>query len=390
MRVKALLLSVALAAGLAAVPSAGGAVADEVARPCRDVPVTPVRTGAVFNDPAGGDATAIVRAICNLVHQAPAGSRIRIAHFVVSGAAGLDFATELIAAHRRGVDVQMVLDGWQDTTPAAEALRAELGTDESADSWLHVCSRVSPEGNTSSCIGTKGQHNKFYLFSRTGDARDVVVQSSANLTDVNSRTYWNNATTLVGNTKLYAAYDAYFEDLAAERATDDYYRTTTTGMPGGTVRSYFFPRAEGDHVLEILAKVGCDGGTTIHIGMSEWDSYRIAIAERLVALSGQGCRVKIVHGLMDDEVLATLSADPRIERRVLNDASALPGRIHSKYFLIDGEFDGDANARWVFTGSPNWNATSLRRNDEAMIQTNIRSVFDAYEANFGYMFATAS
>lgn len=389
MRVRALLLAAALATGLVVVPSADAAAAGDTARPCRDAPSAPVRTGAVFNDPVGGDPTAIVRQICDLVHQARPGSRIRIAHFVMSGAAGLDFATELVAAHRRGVDVQLVLDGWQDTTPAVEALRAELGTDESRKSWLHVCSRVSPEGNTSSCIGTKGQHNKFYLFSRTGGASDVVVQSSANLTDVNSRTYWNNATTLVGNRRLYQAYNAYFEDLAAERATDDYYRTTTTGMRGGMVRSYFFPRAEGDHVLEILAKVGCRGGTTIHIGMSEWDTYRIAIAQRLVALSGQGCAVSIVHGLMDPEVLATLSTDPDIQLRELDDADVLPGRIHSKYFLINGRFAGE-RARWVFTGSPNWNVTSLRRNDEAMIQTNIRSVYDAYEANFAHMFASAS
>ncbi|MCT2581774.1 phospholipase D-like domain-containing protein [Actinophytocola gossypii] len=388
MRVKGLLLSIALVATLATVPAAGSAGAEEDPRPCRDAPTEPVRTGAVFNDPVGGDPTAIVRQICDLVHQAPSGSRIRIAHFVVSGDAGMDFATELVAAHRRGVDVQLVLDGWQDTTPAAEALRAELGTDKSRDSWMHVCSRVSPEGNTSSCIGTKGQHNKFYLFSRTGGASDVVVQSSANFTDLNSRTYWNNATTLVGNRKLYRAYDAYFEDLAAERATDDYYRTTSTGMPGGAVRAYFFPRAEGDHVLEILGKVSCDDGSTIDIGMSEWDTYRIGIARRLVALSGQGCEVRIVHGLMDAEVLDTLSADPSIELRALENSAALPGRIHSKYFLINAEFDGERDARWVFTGSPNWNHTSLRRNDEAMIQTNIENLYEAYEANFAHLFAS--
>jgi len=278
--VKALVLLTALVATFLSVPPAAAAAP----LPCQDAPAAPVRTGAVFNDPVAGDPTAILRKICDLVHQAPSGSRIRIAHFVISGDAGLDFATSLIAAHRRGVDVQLVLDGWQDTTPAAEALRAELGTDVSRESWLHVCSRVSPEGNTSSCIGTKGQHNKFYLFSRTGGARDVVVQSSANLTDLNSRTYWNNATTLVGNRRLYQAYNAYFEDLAAERATDNYYRITTTAMPGGMVRAYFFPRAEGDHVLDILGKVDCRDGAAIHIGMSEWDTYRIAVPRRLVDL----------------------------------------------------------------------------------------------------------
>lgn len=388
MRVKGLLLSAAIVATLAVVPAAGSAAA-QVDRPCQDAPAAPVRTGAVFNDPVGGDPRAIVRQICSLVRQAPAGSRIRIAHFVVSGDAGADFAAELVAAHRRGVDVQLVLDGWQDDTPAAESLRAALGTDESRDSWLHVCSRVSPEGNTSSCIATKGQHNKFYLFSRTGGARDVVVQSSANFTDLNSQTYWNNATTLVGNKKLYRAYNDYFEDLAAERATDDYYRTVSTGMRGGTVRAYFFPRAEGDHVLEILDRVGCRGGTKLQIGMSEIDAYRVGIAHRLVELSGQGCEVRVVHGLVDQEVLDTLAADPRIEVRALEVSNALPGRIHSKYFLVDGEYDGRRDARWVFTGSPNWNHTSLRRNDEAMIQTNIGTVYEAYEANFEHMFASA-
>jgi phosphatidylserine/phosphatidylglycerophosphate/cardiolipin synthase-like enzyme len=206
---------------------------------------------------------------------------------------------------------------------------------------------------------------------------------------VNSATYWNNATTLVGNRKLYQAYNAYFEDLAAERATDDYYRTATTDMRGGVVKAYFFPRADGDHVLDLLDQVACHG-TTIRVGMSEWDTYRIAIAHRLVALSGQGCRVRIVHGPMAPEVLAVLSADPRVEVRQLDDPDALPGRIHSKYFLIEGQVAGDRRAHWVFTGSPNWNVTSLRRNDEAMIQTDIRPVYDAYVGNFDHMFATGT
>lgn len=61
-----------------------------------------------------------------------------------------------------------------------------------------------------------------------------------------------------------------------------------------------------------------------------------------------------------------------------------------KYFLIKGQFAGERHTRWVFTGSPNWNVTSLRRNDEAMIQTNVRPIFDAYEANFAHMYASAS
>ncbi|PRX47162.1 phosphatidylserine/phosphatidylglycerophosphate/cardiolipin synthase-like enzyme [Prauserella shujinwangii] len=392
MRARAILTSTltatAAVAALVTTPAAGAAPAQDV-RPCRDAPDVPVATGAVFNNPAAGDATGVVRRICALVHQAEAGSRIRIAHFVISGDAGTDFATELIDAHRRGVDVQLVLDGWQVDNPAVDALRAELGTDASRDSWLHVCSNTSPEGNTAACIGTKGQHNKFYLFSRTGGRSNVVVQSSANFTDLNSSTYWNNATTLVGNTRLYEAYDSYFEDLAAEQRGADFDDTVTTGMRGGTVTSYFFPRATGDPIVEFLAKVGCSTGTTLRIGMSEWDTYRIAIAERVVELADRGCRVRIVRGLMDDEVAELLEGHPNIAIRTLDTSRELPGRIHSKYLLAEGAVDGDTDARWVLTGSPNFNHTSLRRNDEAMIRTNLGSLYARYRDNFEVMYAAA-
>ncbi|OQO89576.1 hypothetical protein B1813_21890 [Saccharomonospora piscinae] len=387
MRVRAVLAAAVVTAALSA--SVPAAAAAPEARPCRDAPTAPVTTGAAFNDPAGGDPTGVVRQICSLVKQAEPGSSIRLAHFVISGEAGADFAQELVAAHRRGVDVRIVLDGWQVDNPAVDALRAEIGTDPARDSWLHVCGNRSPEGNTSSCIGTKGQHNKFYLFSRTGGRSDVVVQSSANFTDLNSATYWNNATTLVGNSRLYEAYGSYFADLAAEQQDADYDRTVTTGMPGGMVRAHFFPRATGDPIVEYLSGVGCSEDTTIRIGMSEWDSYRIGIAERIAQLADRGCEVRIVGGVLDDEVAALLTGHENIAVRTLADADELPGRVHSKYLLVEGEVDGDTDARWVLTGSPNFNHTSLRRNDEAMIRTNLGGLYEQYRDNFERMYAAA-
>lgn len=388
MRVRSVVTAAAVAAALATVPTAGLAAAEQP-RPCRDAATDPVTTTAAFNNPAAGEATDVVAQICSLVKQAEPGSRIRLAHFVISGDAGADFVSELVDAHRRGVDVQVVLDGWQVDNPAVDALRAEIGTDPARDSWLHVCSNLSPEGNTASCIGTKGQHNKFYLFSRTGGRSNVVVQSSANFTDLNSSTYWNNASTIVGNPRLYAAYDSYFDDLAAERQDDDYYRTVTTGMRGGFVKAHFFPRATGDPIVDFLSGVECSGGTTIRIGMSEWDTYRIGIAERLVRLAEQGCDIRIVRGLMDEEVAALLESHPNIAIRTLDDAGELPGRIHSKYLLVEGNIDGEADARRLLTGSPNFNHTSLRRNDEAMITTNLKPLYTQYRDNFEEMFAAA-
>lgn len=384
MSIKSTALSVVLLAAAILTPI-GGAVADAGTQPCRDAPETPVTTGAVFNNPAEGDPTAVVRQVCNLVHQTPGGAQIRIAMFVVSGAAGLDFATEIVRAHRRGVNVQMVVDGWQADNYAVNSLKEELGTDRSASSWIHVCTGLSPEGSTAACIGNKGMHNKFYLFSQTGGATEVVVQSSANFTDLNSRTYWNNAVTLVGNTRLYEAYGSYFADLAAERRNDDYYRVVTTGMPGGSVRSHFFPRAGSgastDTIVESLEKVDCSRETAIRIGMSEWDDYRISIAHELRELALDGCTVQIVYGKMDAEFRQVL-VDAGIELRKLGSGSLLPGYVHSKYMIIEGSYNGETDAKWVFTGSPNYNETSLRRNDEAMLRINVRDIYDQYLQNF--------
>ncbi|RVW10203.1 phosphatidylserine/phosphatidylglycerophosphate/cardiolipin synthase family protein [Prescottella agglutinans] len=358
---------------------------------------TPVQTKAVFNDPVSGDPAAIMAELCSLIRQAPAGSQIRIAHFVVSGTVGDDFADVIIDAQRRGVDIQMVLDGWQDDKPPAQRILQALGTDKNQPSWLHVCSNVSPEGNTSSCLGTKGNHNKFALFGETGGKRNVVMQSSSNLTDVNSRTYWNNAVVLDGNDRLFETYGRYFTELAAESRTEATLGRIHTDMPGGPVEVYFSPVPEGDPVLDQLAGLTCGSSTRIGVAMSEMDDTRVDIVDRLVALSREGCDVRIVHGTIGTEGAARLAAEPSIEVRTLND-SELPGRVHSKYMVVDHGSVGLGSADlgssgtatgWVTTGSQNWNHTSLRRNDEATLTLHQPAMVDEYTANFEHVFSVA-
>lgn len=93
---------------------------------------------------------------------------------------------------------------------------------------------------------------------------------------------------------------------------------------------------------------------------------------------------------MDDEARARLSAEPNIFMRLLDNPNALPGRIHSKYLLLEGSYAGEPGARWVLTGSPNFNQTSLRRNDEAMVKTNLGPVYEQYKDNFATLYAAAS
>jgi phosphatidylserine/phosphatidylglycerophosphate/cardiolipin synthase-like enzyme len=371
------------ALGQAAFLAPADAALPEPARSaCRNAAEVPVETRAVFNDPVAGRATAVIEELCSLVKQAPAGSSIELAAFVISGDAGGDYVAVLLEAHRRGVDIRLVIDGYQVDNPAARELITTLGDDTTADSWAHVCSHMSPEGNTTSCQGTKGMHNKFLLFSETGGQRDVVVQASNNITDVNSRSYWNNAVLMPGNTKLFEAYGAYFDDLAAEAQAPDYYRTVSTGMRGGQVTAAFYPAATRDPIAERLDQVGCkaQGRTQVEIGQSEWDATRLGIVDSLARLVEEGCRVRVVHGLADEEVLTALDA-AGVARRALDGATPA-GRIHSKYIVVTGAAGQGSPQSWVMTGSHNFNHTSLRRNDEAMVELSEPRVVTAYADNF--------
>ncbi|WP_326560020.1 phospholipase D-like domain-containing protein [Micromonospora sp. NBC_01796] len=373
---------VALCTQLAAVPTAQAALDEPARSACRNAGKVPVTTSVVFNDPVAGTPTAVVERICSLIKKAAVGSSIEIAEFVVSGDAGADYAAVLLDAYRRGVEVRMVMDGYQINNPAAAELIRTLGTDASVTSWVHVCSHLSPEGNTTSCQGTKGMHNKFALFSKTGGKRDVVVQASNNITDVNSTSYWNNLVVLPGNGTLFAGYGKYFDDLAAEVQNPDYDTTITSEMPGGKVTAQFYPVADRDPIAARLDQVSCKtkGRTRVEIGQSEWDGTRLAIVDELARLKAAGCQVRVVHGLAEDAVTAALDA-AGIERRVL-DGSTPAGRIHSKYIVVSDPAGPGSGRGWVLTGSHNFNATSLQRNDEATVELSHRSIVDAYAANF--------
>src|SRR5206468_2945973 len=129
------------------------------------------------------------------------------------------------------------------------------------------------------CIGTRTlgsitalNHNKYYLFSRTGGASDVVVQSSANLHDGRDGLKgWNNALILVGNTGIWNDYNAYLEDQKAGTPNNNYYDTRTP-VQSGSAKVFHYPRRESsgtsayddpgqDTLYTILSHIDCHGNS---------------------------------------------------------------------------------------------------------------------------------
>ncbi|MGY3517532.1 phospholipase D-like domain-containing protein [Micromonospora sp. PTRAS2] len=355
-------------------------------------PATPavaaVTSGAVFNNPTvAGQQYAIVEHVQRLIQGAASGSTIRVAmyHFTLTRV-----SNDLSAAYDRGVNVRVVVDSQSRSYPAVTGLIAKLGTNRAAASWVTVCT------TDRACIGnlnTPIMHNKFFLFSDTLGSTNVLVQSSANLTNDNAERYWNNAVTIVGNTAVYNSYVTYHGDLAAQVKNNDYYRTTSSG----TAKSYFFPRAgttqDTDTIYNMLNEnVTCEGNTStgtetgrtiIRIGM--WHFSRNPIATKLHELADQKCWVEVVYTETDTDVRNILSGHDRIKLYQITGDYI----VHSKYMLIEGTYDGQRDTKWAVTGSHNYSNAALRENDEALLRIQSATIHDQYRSNFWNLRAAA-
>ena len=333
------------------------------------------RTGPIFNSPVGGAAKrdAISTRIGRLVAGTPKGGRISVAMYHFSS---LDTASQLVAAARRGVSVQVVLDYESRSYAAYRRLRRGLGGNTGKPSWVVVCDEDR------GCIGPEFNHNKFFLFSSTGGARDMVVQTSANATDGARDTQWNDALVLQDDA-VYAAYLAYFRDLAAQRHTADYHRS----VQAGKYRLDFFPWAKGDPVSQALDQVSCAGGTRVRLSLGHftWGP----IARRLWKLDDAGCRVQIVFDIVGPVAIHALTAkggrNGNPETRYLTEGGRTT-YAHSKYLLIDGTYQGRPQ-KVVFTGSNNYTRVGFHGHDEAMITVADPQLETEYAANFDAVFA---
>jgi hypothetical protein len=281
-----------------------------------------VTTGPVFNDPSG-DATAqkeILTKIGRLAQGATAGSRIRVSIYLMWSQW---IADELVKAAARGVSVQVIADS-----------------------------------DSNSTAYTTVNHDKFFLFSETTGTsasgatpvRDVVLQTSSNLTGDDLTLAWNDAMVVVGNSALHQAYADYFEDLrAAGSGETAQVADHPVETQAGVAKLYLFPRASADPVVNILSTVDdpvgtnavchgnstgygtSDGRTVIRIAMHQIS--RLAVAKKLWELDNAGCYVDVVYHWLDEAgsgtVAAQLAAPPTWKRASARKRRPSPSHVRT-------------------------------------------------------------
>ncbi|MFG3260055.1 phosphatidylserine/phosphatidylglycerophosphate/cardiolipin synthase family protein [Streptomyces sp. NPDC048172] len=356
----------------------------------------------MFNDPAdlsGGSGpsagqAAVMDQLIRLAERVPRGGEIEFVMFeFADGDRSTAVLDALLAAHRRGVHVKVILDS---SSPGALArFRQAFGAGKDRASWAVAC----PAGR--GCIGRDYLHSKFALFSSVvvggKEHRNVVFQTSSNLKDWYLYNSFNDSFT-AADARAYADYRRYFADLRAGKPDPRYF---WRGPASARYRAMFYPGRQSaayDPVANDLRRVQCrytDGGgarrqTSVRIALTAFTKHRLDVARQLRALRDQGCAVDIVHPgpsggpAVAPEVLRALNPAGRAPVR-LTPCRFDPGNgqsvsTHTKVMMIDGSLDGDLTPR-VYTGSANF--THLENSDDSTLRVTGRAAHDAYRTWFG-------
>lgn len=366
-------------------------------------------TGARFNDPSGSRAavnTSMIH-IRKAIASARRGSVIRIATYTHNRA---DITDALLdACRKRNVTVQVVLND-NHTSQTTNRLRRVLGTNTDPH-WNDACnprrkpadpaSEKQPHPDPSfvkicfqSCRkGAGNQHMKFFLFSRTGEAENVVMVGSTNTTRWAAKVHFNDLFTQTGRADMFADYSKIHGQMAQDRRVRNPYWKVQHGDLvtefGGVVR-----RGSRDPIARRLSAVSCAGGTTIRIVMYAWTGDRgLYLARRVAELRRKGCNVRaILSGASADVKNALRSGGVAIRSADMDlDGNASTGFgdtrwdrfTHEKWMALDGTWNG-SRQQVVWTGSENWSGLGYI-NDEVTITIPRAGVHAAYARHFEFL-----
>ena len=156
-------------------------------------------------------------------------------------------ADALIRAFRRGVAVQLLLNQHQNTR-VMKQMRRVFGANRTQRSFIYQCER--------GCRGGSFLHSKFYLFSRSGQAKNVVMVGSNNFTTNAQVHQWNDLLIMNDRPKVYEAFGETFEQMKLDKRANPLYQVFPVG--DDTVLHVFpFPNATAanDPIMKILRKV---------------------------------------------------------------------------------------------------------------------------------------
>ena len=227
-----------------------------------------------------------------------------------------------------------------------------------------------------SCRGGGGtNHSKFFLFDDVGSShvRNIVMQTSMNLTPFAFKGQWNSAVVFRGE-KFFNLFRLIHDQMAERRnrGSSAYVRRGVAG-----VTHIFFPggSASRDPIMQMLSRVRCRGASSgatrirvIQYAIHEARGNRIA--KRLRGLWNAGCNVRIIYGVTSRPVLKILrshsgrGAVPMKQNVIKNRRGEIVKYNHSKWLAISGYYGSNRNYWTVNAGSSNWSDLAYRSDEQ--------------------------
>lgn len=350
-------------------------------------PPSGVTTSNPLGDPA--ERRTIIGMVIRSIDAAPRRSQIRVASWNLRSN---DIVESLIRAHRRGVGVRVIMDlgnaNAENPNLGVDTLETTLAGRDNAERPPRFRSGV--RRCVSSCRGVQGiPHAKFFLFSKLGKARDVVINTSANATDLAASSQWNDAFVLKRKPAVYAAFRRTFTEMWRDQPVAQGYSVVKDGTMAAMFYPYTGTGTTKDPVIRELDWVRCRNAgagsrvTKIRVAMTSWYGERgIEIAHKIRALANEGCDVRIVYAVMGNEalrVLRKLGPTPVPMQQIVQDFDGdgvYDRYLHSKVLTIKGTYQR-RQAAITLNGSANWSPAVLA-SDEAVLRIGGTKVANAY------------
>lgn len=355
--------------------------------------------GVTFNNPYGTTAARfrIVHKLVQTINSVKTGHKIRIASWNFRSPS---IANALIAAHKRGVSVRILMDygNWNPDVPNNIAQRTHHALAQGdkhrphdMTSWLKRCK--------GSCRGPHGiAHTKFYLFDKVQNTRDVVMYGSVNATTLAATIQWNDLYTFTGAANKYTEFLQVFNQMRADKAVAQGYLHYVHGPVSLDFYPYTGAGTSKDPVLTVLNQIRCTGatgGTGINghtvVRIAQTSTYGdrgLALAKRLAQMERRGCNIRVVYAMFGGKVLQILRGShvPMTHLAYDADCNGIYDKyLHMKSMTVNGVYGTDTSARITWNGSSNWTSISLA-SDEVVGTLQIPRVTRIYSNWIDYLF----
>ena len=321
--------------------------------------------GPAFGDPTAASNRILSRLLSNIKHT-PRNGTIRIVGYSFSLGRVAD---ALLAAKKRGVHLQIVLDGHSRVWSPSKRLDAALGSDPSRRDYL-----VLTKG---SARGTRGvTHQKSWQFSKVGQTPYVTMVGSTNLTGYGLEVQYSDMYTYVNRKDVYDAYASVQSRQKLDTPVPEPYATRTWANGSGYWFPYVAGSAETDPVVARINALPSDANTVIRVAQFAWyDPRGIWIANALAAKKAAGADVSAVVGESVGtgvKNILTRAGIPMYPGVFTNKK-----RIHSKLMLAS-YVDATGPHTRIWTGSDNWTDQSFRNEDTIIEVDDDQTSYDAY------------